>query len=125
MSESNWQGGMTLALLRQFFVPVCGTWWGRGPRVRARSIPHGCLCAPLTFKAPQISTVSTSFTTVMRKLGVCISIFRSCPWVWSLQPKVGRGQGFKRRFLTLPTPALSRTCTPFPGLGVVPVLPHL
>ena len=46
---------------------------------------------PLTFKAPQISTVSTSCTTVMRKLGVCISSFRSCPWAGSLQPKVEKG----------------------------------
>ena len=62
----------------------------RGPLRHLPSTPEPPL-HPLTFKAPQISTVSTSCTTVTRKLGVCINSFRSCPWARSLQPKVGRG----------------------------------
>lgn len=49
----------------------------------------------------------------MRKLGVCINSFRSCPWAWSLQPKMERSEAFNRELLTLLcTPAPSRTQNP-------------
>jgi len=43
----------------------------------------------LTFKAPQISTVSVSGTTVILKLGVCSNSLKICPCFSFLHP-VGR-----------------------------------
>jgi len=52
---------------------------------RAQALQSTVSSSP-TFKAPQISTVSASCTTVTRKFGVCISSFRICPYCAFLQP---------------------------------------
>lgn len=52
---------------------------------RAQALQSTVSSSP-TFRAPQISTVSASCTTVTRKFGVCISSFRICPYCAFLQP---------------------------------------
>lgn len=66
-------------------TPIITLWLTEGSG-EGRIWPYKTILGWLTFKAPQISTVSVSSTTVILKLGVCINSLKISPWFSFLHP---------------------------------------